>query len=132
MADKVLIVCILDDSTSMKLDQEGLRIEMLKKALRRVSEIYTIANKKGITSVQFLNKPTGYQQFKPKHVALLDDPKKVAWHGFTRIGKMLEKKILNRLVFDETGNEPREMAKPLIIIVLTDGDVSPLLPLRYS
>lgn len=108
----------------MMLVEGGIRIEQLKMVLENVCSIYQLANPKGVTSVKFLNRKKGYQNFKKANINLLD--KDIKWDGMTRIGSMLNEKIINKMIFPptpKTGAAPAAMKKPLLVIVLTDGDV---------
>jgi hypothetical protein len=104
-----------DDSTSMAVAQDGKRPEHLQKVLTEVSDIYSLARQQGINSVRFLNTKQGKKDVTPDRVA---EVLKVRYYGLTKIGTNLQKKILEPFVLN------KKMEKPLLIMVITDGDVS--------
>lgn len=113
-----------DDSPSMETEQDGQRIQTLKKTMSEITAIYDLANPTGIRSVRFLNAKTGLLNVKSTNWK-----KRFNAHdytGVTRIGTSLQKKILDRFVYE------RRMEKPLLIITITDGDVSSPRPLSMK
>src|SRR5690606_19248527 len=108
-----------DDSISMKKNRK--RIDVMQKTLSRVLSVYELANPKGI-AVRFLNSARFKDDFKRKD---LKDLEKLAnsWQGlYTRIGQSLQSKVLDKL-FGVNGRSLRNRKKPLLVIVITDGDI---------
>ncbi|KAF8248703.1 hypothetical protein K440DRAFT_599899 [Wilcoxina mikolae CBS 423.85] len=108
------LVILLDDSTSMAVAQEGKRPEHLRRVLTEVSDIYSLARPEGINSVRFLNTRQGKKDVTPDKVA---DVLRVKYYGLTMIGTSLQKKIIEPFV------EKKKMDKPLLVMVITDGDI---------
>ncbi|KAI5817325.1 hypothetical protein BZA77DRAFT_39340 [Pyronema omphalodes] len=122
--DLSLLVCyklvvLLDDSTTMKHKRDGERIKTLLDVLRGICEVYELSHDDGIPSVSFFNDPKTEEKIKKDDVAALEG--KTSWQGLTRIGTELKKKVLDKHVFD--GKTVREMDEPLLVIVITDGEV---------
>jgi hypothetical protein len=98
------------------------RIGTLKDVLRRVTEIATIIEPSGI-SIRFLNyrhdsrfdNLTNMSFIKPK----IDQ---VKFHGWTRLGSVLDEKIVQPMVMKKV--EAGTFTKPLIVVMITDGEVS--------
>lgn len=103
----------------MKHKREGQRIDTLLDVLKGVCEVYDLSHDDGIPSVSFFNKATTEENVKKDDVAALKT--KTPWQGLTRIGTELKKKVLDKHVFD--GKIVREMDEPLLVIVITDGEV---------
>jgi hypothetical protein len=109
-----------DDSDSMELEENGDRQNTLRQVLESVAKIYTYARPEGIVSVRFFNTRQGTKNVKPERVkSLLEE---VDYSGLTMIGTQLKKKILEPFVFNRM--ERTRMPKPLLVMVITDGDVS--------
>lgn len=106
----------LDDSSSMRDEECGMRIETLKNTMCAIVDVYDLANDNGISSVKFLNKEKGKKNITRKNVKNVLD--KHYFHGVTKIGTMLDKRILNRFVYGT------DMKKPLLIMIITDGEVN--------
>jgi hypothetical protein len=103
----------------MKHKREGTRIKTLLDVLKGVCEVYELSHDDGIPSVSFFNEPKTEEKVKKDDVAALQG--KTPWQGLTRIGTELKKKVLDKHVFD--GKTVREMDEPLLVIVITDGEV---------
>lgn len=100
----------------METEQEGQRIATLKSTMKEITSVYDLANPKGIRSIKFLNAKKGLQNIKSSNWR-----KKFEVHdynGMTRIGTSLQKKILDKFVWES------KMIKPLLVMIITDGDVS--------
>ena len=105
-----------DDSSSMEYAEGGLRKEKLRDVLNAVAEIYGLAREQGIVSVRSLNGPRGRKDVTLNKVA--DVHNKIVYGGVTMIGTQLQNKILNPFVLSKT-----RMEKPLLTIIITDGNV---------
>jgi hypothetical protein len=107
----------------MKREENGKRIEALKKTLKLVANVFMLARPKkgqgtdqGINAVRFLNFAKGWTNVVPKATdKIIDDH---TFRHWSRIGTELKAKVLDKHVF---GNKP--MKKPLLVITITDGDV---------
>lgn len=99
----------------MANEESGIRKSTLQTVLQEVARIYTMAREDGIVSIRFLNAKRGKKDIKE------DDVEKflsgVTYYGVTRIGGELDKKIFKRFVFKE------EMKKPVLVMIVTDGNV---------
>ncbi|CCX15012.1 Similar to hypothetical protein [Tuber melanosporum Mel28]; acc. no. XP_002835368 [Pyronema omphalodes CBS 100304] len=111
------IAILIDDSLSMLTEQEGKRIEDLKKTLKLVAHIYRLYNDDGIKAVDFLNDEVGEVNVAEEDVDEIF--KNHSYRGLTRIGTELQQKVLNESVLATD----KEMFKPLLILIFTDGDV---------
>jgi len=109
------VVMLLDDSTSMRIKEDGTRIETLVNVLRHICSIYDLANPNGLTSVRFLNGMQGIRNFTANKVDRLREHR---WNGVTKIGTELKQKIIDPFV-----SSAKEMNKPLLVMVITDGEV---------
>ncbi|KAF8471110.1 hypothetical protein BDZ91DRAFT_717760 [Kalaharituber pfeilii] len=121
-------VLFIDDSTSMRDDTQ--RIPALKSALRRAAEIVNAFDSSvgdGL-SVRFLNAPKKGDML-PSGVRLdglrtmeeLEQALGVTrWKGGTRIGRKLEKKVLEPFVFKKVQAEGLE--RPVLVSIITDGE----------
>lgn len=108
----------IDDSSSMEYEDGGNRKDMLKKVLEAIADVYELAREEGIVSVRFLNNPTGRKDIKKADVAGLHA--EIQYDGVTMTGTELQNKILKPFVL-----EPQTpMRKPLLTMIITDGDVS--------
>ncbi|KAJ6257571.1 hypothetical protein Dda_7356 [Drechslerella dactyloides] len=113
-------VILCDDSSSMKFNTEHEdRISPLKKTLEKIAEIATLIEPSGI-SIRFLNyKKDGawdnLKGMKDMNPLL----KKVPWAGATKLGTVLNKKIVQPLVIEKVNNGT--FKKPLIVVIITDG-----------
>ena len=102
----------------MKTEEGGNRKKALESALQLIADVYTLARPDGILAIEFLNNPTKMKDVRTNIVAdIIKDHK---FSGWTRIGTELKLKVLNHFV-------TKEMEKPLLVITITDGDVSRVL-----
>lgn len=133
----------------MAVMEGGERQNKLKFILKAIADIYYpasnlgkpdssgTAKNEGITSVKFLNaisvlvnkKPQiieGYPNVAPNQVNAL--MKRLKYEGLSELGHELEKKVLKPFVRPHTkgkdGNYTKNMRKPLLAIIITDGEVS--------
>lgn len=103
----------------MVTEENGSRVEALKHTLEIIADVYSLSrdeNPKGI-NIKFFNSTKRYTNVRKKHVAGIVD--KHRFQGLTRIGTELKRKILDSFV------KPT-MERPVLIITITDGDVSVL------
>ena len=98
----------------------GARIETLISALSAICNVYKLVRASGVISVRFLNNAAGRKNVTAANVEKLRTG--IVWKGVTRIGTELKRKILDKFVFD--GKEVIQRKKPLLIVVITDGEVS--------
>lgn len=129
-----------DDSTSMVFEQGGERKKALKKVLYFLADLYgAVSNDmRGIKAIRFLN---GTDDLGANHLRRKIEIDKVIdcheFEGLTCIGAGLMRKILKPFVFmDEpwvkgTLRKLRQMERPLLIMIITDGEVT-ILPFNYS
>jgi hypothetical protein len=105
----------------MSVEQNGERIETLKKIAKAIAEIYTLATpgKKGITAMKSLNSTYDHDGVNAKTVNSY--LRRLKFEGTTPIGTVLNEKILKKYVKDN-------MVKPLLVIIITDGEVIPNWP----
>lgn len=107
----------LDNSISMRVQQNGERIETLKKTLQRVSFVYNFVSEAGgIVAIKYLNERQGRKNVKPGHVDSIIN--KLRFQGLTPLGSGLRDRVLKE--FADCG----KMKRPLLVIVLTDGEVA--------
>lgn len=100
----------------MESEQNGTRIQSLNAIVEDITSVYDLANPSGIRSIEFVNRATGLW-----HVRSEDWRKEssgVQYDGMSRIGTALKLKILDQYVWKN------KMTKPLLVIIITDGDVS--------
>lgn len=109
-----------DDSFSMNNEQDGARKGTLKRTLEEITKIYDLANKTGIMSLRFIDNPRGRKNVVYSKVDRVFQGR--AYNGIRRIGTALDKKVLQPFVTKRR----EQMKKPLLIIVIADGAVSPV------
>jgi hypothetical protein len=97
------------------VEEAGNRLNTMKMAVRTVSEIYKEARFEGIRSIRFLNKSEEYSNILPERVDRIIS--EAAFHGLTRIGAELHRKIIQPYV------AKTPMLRPLLVMVIIDGDV---------
>lgn len=121
----------------MEFEESGIRIEVLKSVLVLLAEVFEAMTvdgekKRGIRSIRFLNDNSKMQDKeigKDDIEALID---KHEFEGLTRIGTGLMQQILKPLLYKEgwkkehgIARELKELPRPLLIMVVTDGAVCP-------
>lgn len=100
----------------MESEQGGERIETLKRTMDEITAIYDLANPTGIRAIKFLNAKKGLLNVRNKNWK--KNFKGLRYDGMTRIGTALKAKILAQFVWKTA------MTKPLLVMIITDGDVS--------
>ncbi|KAK6336225.1 hypothetical protein TWF696_001788 [Orbilia brochopaga] len=113
-------VILCDDSSSMKFNLEHEdRISPLKKTLGTVAELATLIEPSGI-SIRFLNYKKDKEWDNLKSMEDINPLlKKIPWAGATKLGQVLDRKIVQPLVIDKV--KEGRFKKPLIVIIITDG-----------
>lgn len=111
------LVILLDDSYSMKSEENGVRIPILQHAVKLIAKMYSLVAEpgRGILAIRWLNARTGADKVTEEAANTL-----VANHHYgalTRIGSTLRSKILTPFLYNAT------LEKPLLIMVVTDGEV---------
>jgi len=104
----------------MVLQENGERRENLKKVLKEVTDIYSLARTDGIVSVRFFNTRKGRKNVRPEKGDILSD---ICYTGLTMIGTQLQKKILDPFVYTKKERPSENASKPVLVMVITDGDV---------
>ena len=99
----------------MRTEEGGNRIKALESALLLIAEVYTLARSGGILAIKFLNDSTEEMDVRTDTVAEIISEHNFA--GWTRIGTELKQKVLNDFV-------KGDMKKPLLVLTITDGEVS--------
>ena len=110
----------------MEIAENGKLIDTLKRTLRLLAEIYdpiSKAEKGGLVGVKFLNSP-GCVSVRPGQVELM--VKTARFMGSTRIGTALREKVL------KPHADVEKMARPLLVIIITNGKVNTILLLPES
>lgn len=104
----------------------------LKDTLERVATFATILSTDGI-SLRLLNydeDEKGEFDHLTTVKSIAEKFEKIQCIGDTRLGTILEKKIINPMILDKAGKGI--LRKPVIVVVITDGEVSFLLSPRCS
>jgi hypothetical protein len=112
--DPSINLVAIDDSISMRIEQNGERIEALRVALRTIARIYSLARPEGICELRFLNYQNMIKNITVKKVNGIIQ--KHVFRGQTRLGTELRRKVLQQWVKDD-------MKRPVVVITITDGDV---------
>lgn len=117
-----MIDVFIDDNSSMRVDQaNNLRIKILQQVLDVIKYIYYVSqlptNKK-VKAIRFLNNGPGAIDVDetnfPSAIAHSTDD----YDGITMIGTELDKQILGTPLVADT------MTRPLLVMIITDGNVS--------
>ena len=98
----------------MGIDEDGGRVKTLANTLRATSTVYSFARKEGIKAIRFLNTSTVYSNVKSKMITAL--MKRIRFEGLSNMGTKLRDRVL-------VNHVKPEMAKPLLVIILTDVEV---------
>ncbi|KAG0128934.1 hypothetical protein HOY82DRAFT_671393 [Tuber indicum] len=110
------VAILIDDSDSMIYEEGGKRKETLVKYIDNITEIYSMAKELGILAMRFMNGPKGKRNWVGESSKEYLDQHK--YGGVTRIGTELKRKILDILVTGKT-----DQARPLLVLIVTDGAV---------
>jgi hypothetical protein len=111
------IVLLLDDSGSMQSEENGSRIDDLKIILCRVSRAAALFDDDGV-QVRFLNASVDGNGIRSDQ-QVLDLVSRVNFTGLTKVGTMLQEKILEPLVLGPARGG--RLRKPVLVITITDG-----------
>lgn len=99
----------------MEDEQNGTRIDAMMRAIREITSVYELANPQGIRSINFINTT---KRFRNIRTGTLYQPfKSLIYNGITRTGTALRIKVLDTFVWKSP------MSKPLLVIIITDGEV---------
>lgn len=111
----ILTYTYIDDSGSMLFEENGERIALLRQVMKVISHVYCPSQETGsIKAIRFLNNGPGLDNAFPEQ---LDDILRTHdYAGMTRIGTVLKEQILTPLVTET-------MTRPLLVMILTDGNV---------
>ena len=102
----------------MRTEQGGKRVKTLQQVLLFVATTYSFVRPEGLNAVRYLNTKTWNDDVHPRKLKALFN--KMYYHGSSRIGTELKRKVLDIYV-------KKDMPKPLLVIVITDGEVGHLL-----
>ena len=120
------IIIYVDNSGSMRFEENGERIQELKLILNRVAFAATLFDTDGV-SIRFMN-------WKPYDMRMLDnirtesqienllkpnDPNSVQFAGLTPLGTELRNQVIEPLVIRKA--KANDLKKPVLIITITDG-----------
>lgn len=101
---------------------KGDRIKVLEDTCQRVSQIAGLLQPQGVY-LRFLNHKND------RHFNNLTDPEDiqskmgaVKYSGKTRLGTVLKNKIIEPLIFEKANS--RQLERPIITVIVTDGCVS--------
>lgn len=110
------------------------RVEALKSTLQRVSQVATVLEPSGI-SIRFLN----HQHDENGDFDNLDDVNLIMTKvnivyrsegGATRLGTVLNRKIVLPMIINKL--QQRSLEKPLIVLIITDGEVCHVTPISTN
>jgi uncharacterized protein YegL len=123
------IIIFVDNSGSMRFEENGERIDDLGLILNRVAYAATLFDDDGI-SLRFMNyKPGPYDQVRldgikteaeiTELVGTSQKPGKIQFQGLTPLGTELRNQVVEPLVLQKARNQ--QLRKPVLIITITDG-----------
>lgn len=106
------------------MEENGKRIQALKTVVREVMKMVSIMDTGGI-KIRFMNSLDDWRYNSINDVLEVDHiMSQVEFNGrFTKLGKALESKILEPLVFQKIASGTG-LVKPVLITIITDGKVS--------
>ncbi|KAI4716157.1 hypothetical protein E4T48_07643 [Aureobasidium sp. EXF-10727] len=114
------VVLYIDDSGSMKFEENGERIKDLQLILERVATAATLFDDDGI-SVRFMN--DNPPQHMVEHIKTEQQISQLVsghkFSGLTPMGTELRKKVVDGIVVPAIRS--RQMRKPILVITITDG-----------
>ncbi|KAL7009951.1 hypothetical protein EMMF5_000860 [Cystobasidiomycetes sp. EMM_F5] len=113
------VILYLDDSGSMRFEEQGSRIDDLKLILNRVAFATSLFDHDGI-SVRFMNsQERGDNITNEQQASQLIQ--RIQYGGLTPLGTSMDQKILGPMVIQPARNN--QLRKPVLIITVTDGSV---------
>jgi hypothetical protein len=114
------VVLYIDDSGSMKFEENGERIKDLQLILERVATAATLFDDDGI-SVRFMN--DNPPQHMVEHIKTEQQIQQLVqghkFSGLTPMGTELRKKVVDGIIVPAIRS--RQMRKPILVITVTDG-----------
>ncbi|KAF2268881.1 hypothetical protein CC78DRAFT_330591 [Lojkania enalia] len=111
------IVLLLDDSTSMRDEENGHRIAALRTFLQRIVSVTNHFDPDGI-SIRFLNHESKYDAVREE--GRVDEILRgVQFYGWTKLGTEMWKKVAMPLVVKPA--QENRLQKPVLVIIVTDG-----------
>jgi len=127
------LAVLVDDSQSMSFEEKGDRIKAMKKVLAYLAHVFGLSSKdRGISAIRFLNGSDDLKANNLKEDQIDSVIDRHEFEGLTKIGTGLMSKILKPLVFaegevwnkqDKKPRRLRQLKRPLLIMVITDGAV---------
>lgn len=112
------IVIFADDSGSMVFEERGERIDDLKLILGRVAEVATLFDDDGIL-VRFMNSSVEGNGIRSPEAAIAL-VQQIQFNGMTPLGTNLNSKVIQPFLM--SGIQRRDLAKPILCVVITDGE----------
>jgi hypothetical protein len=101
-------------------EDHGQRRQTLKKVLKEITEIYSLARTDGIVSARFFNTRSRRENVHPGKGDIL--PNK-CYPGLSMIGAELRKKILEPFVYNRKMDPKDDANKPLLAVIIMYRDV---------
>ena len=102
----------------MRVTQNGHRIDILEKFLKRITTIGSHFDDDGI-AVRFLNSSNEHDSVQEEDITEI--LRGVRFYGATRLGTALFEKVLQKLVLSPA--RARRLNKPVLVTIITDGKV---------
>ncbi|PYI01687.1 hypothetical protein BO78DRAFT_378632 [Aspergillus sclerotiicarbonarius CBS 121057] len=121
-------VILCDDSSSMRKDKR-IRIQALEDTCQRVAEIGSSIQPQGVY-LRFLNNSQDQHYNNLSDGEIQARMKDIKYKGSTRLGNVLETKIVKPLIIDKV--ESGQLEKPVITVIITDGDPQGEAPTRLE
>jgi hypothetical protein len=112
------IVIFADDSGSMAFEENGERINDLKLILGRVADVATVFDDNGI-NIRFMNSHVEGNGVRDSMSAAAV-AQQVQYNGLTPLGSQLDAKVVRPFVAGPV--QSRALQKPVLVIVITDGE----------
>ncbi|RPB03047.1 hypothetical protein L873DRAFT_1841382 [Choiromyces venosus 120613-1] len=110
------VAILIDDSDSMIKEENGARKTTLIQYIDSITEIYKMAKESGILAMRFMNRGGGKKDWNGN--SSKDYLDKHEYGGVTRIGTELKRKVLDKFAIGKSNQ-----AKPLLVLIVTDGAV---------
>lgn len=101
-------------------EDHSQRRQTLRRVLKEIVEIYSLARTDGIVSVRFFNTRYGRENIHPESGDILSD---ICYPGLSMIGTQLRKKILEPFVYNKKVDPKDNASKPLLVVVIMHRDV---------
>ncbi|KAM0788322.1 hypothetical protein ACM66B_001465 [Microbotryomycetes sp. NB124-2] len=113
------VVLYIDDSGSMKFEEQGSRMDDLRLLVQRATAAATLFDTDGI-SIRFINSDRTADHISTAPQALDFVSNGSQFSGMTAIGVNLSKKILEPLLLQPARQQM--LKKPVLVICITDGE----------